>query len=404
MRAIFGMPLVLLTLTLPAVAADQKLAPAAMPLPVLAWGGLPSDKATVERYRELAEAGFTINFSGFGDVEAALKGLDLAQAAGVKLMISCAALKKDPAGTVARVKSHPALAGYYLRDEPPASAFPELAAWEKQLQTVDPDHFTYINLFPNYANSDQLSAPDYQQYLDRYMRTVPARLLSFDHYPVIQGPKEPFLRGEWYDNLERISAAARKAQIPFWAFALSTKHFSYPAATVANLRCQIFSDLAYGAQGLQYFTYWQITGSSEGIFTDAPIAADGKRTAVYDRVKQINAEARGLWPVFANAKMIAIAHSGDVIPAGTRKYEPQSPVKSLIANGAVVSRLRNGDREFLVLVNRDINHPLPITVEFDRDGVQRVEKDATLQPVRERKLERNLEPGDIAVLTWPTSP
>ena len=37
---------------------------------------------------------------------------------------------------------------------------------------------------------------------------------------------------------------------------MATKHWKYPHPTLATLRLQMFSDLAYGAQGLQYFTYW----------------------------------------------------------------------------------------------------------------------------------------------------
>ena len=82
-------------------------------------------------------------------------------------------------------------------------------------------------------------------------------MVSFDHYPVISDGKGPAsLRGEWYENLEIVSAAARKAGKPMWAFALSVPHSSYPAPTPAHLRLQVFSNLAYGAQVIQYFTYW----------------------------------------------------------------------------------------------------------------------------------------------------
>jgi len=53
-------------------------------MPVLAWGGVPYPEATLERYRELAEAGFTINFSGASNADMMQKLLDLAHAHGVK--------------------------------------------------------------------------------------------------------------------------------------------------------------------------------------------------------------------------------------------------------------------------------------------------------------------------------
>jgi hypothetical protein len=48
--------------------------------PVLAWGGPPEDQTTVERYRELAEAGFTHNLTSVSDADAAARALEAAAA------------------------------------------------------------------------------------------------------------------------------------------------------------------------------------------------------------------------------------------------------------------------------------------------------------------------------------
>src|SRR3954453_3951074 len=108
-----------------ACAADAAAAPQPR-VPILAWGGPPADQTTPDRYRELAEAGFTHNYSGFSSNDAMAKALDVAQAAGVKLMISTPQLKSDPQATAKRFKAHPANGGYYIRDEPGAKQFGEL--------------------------------------------------------------------------------------------------------------------------------------------------------------------------------------------------------------------------------------------------------------------------------------
>src|SRR5688572_6893024 len=94
-------------------------------IPIVAWAGPPSNETTVERYRELAEAGFTHNYSGFPNVDAMAKALDVAHAAGVKQFVSVPELATAPEETAKRFKSHPAIAGYYLRDEPSAGDFPK---------------------------------------------------------------------------------------------------------------------------------------------------------------------------------------------------------------------------------------------------------------------------------------
>src|SRR5690349_8179650 len=62
--------------------------PDAAPLPILAWAGPPEQETTPERYKELAEAGFTHNYTGFGSAAAMAKALDVAHAAGIKLFVS----------------------------------------------------------------------------------------------------------------------------------------------------------------------------------------------------------------------------------------------------------------------------------------------------------------------------
>lgn len=373
---------------------------------VLAWGGPP---ATVDKLGEMRDAGFTISFTGFGDVHATLKGLDAAKEAGVKLLVSCPQLKTDPQGTVQKLKSHPALAGYFLQDEPAAQAFPELAAWTRQIHAADPGHITYINLFPNYATPEQLGAANYEKYLEDFTKIVPTPILSFDHYPVIQSGSAPAeLRANWYENLELASAAAKRAGVPLWAFALSTHHFSYPTPTLAHLRVQVFSDLAYGAQTIQYFTYWQAGAANDPTFIDAPIMRDGKRTVAYDRVKQVNAEMQGLAPAFIGSKIVAAGHIGQTIPQGTHRYEPRSPIASIknesATVGALVSLLEKGDQRFLVLVNRDINKAGTYSIAFDDSkeaaSVQRMEKDGTLHAPAGRAIKIELSPGDVAVLEW----
>ena len=231
-------------------------------IPIVAWFGVPEEEATVERFEELKAAGFTINLRGCSNVDQMEKALDAAQKAGVKLIVACPELQSDPESTVKRFMKHPATIGYLLRDEPLASDFPGLSEWAKRIQSVDKEHFCYLNLFPNGPKEhlDALGVKSYREYVSRFEAEVPVQFLSFDHYPITyNGMKE-----EWYENLEEFSDEAKKAGKDFWAFAMSTQHWKYPHPTLATLRLQMFSDLAYGAQGLQFFTYWKDSTTSSG--------------------------------------------------------------------------------------------------------------------------------------------
>jgi hypothetical protein len=373
----------------------QMTLPASAPIPVHAWWSIPSDSTSAERYRELADAGFTSSMSPFPNADAVRKALDAAQDTGVKLFITCPELKSAPDSTVKRFMNHPALGGYHLTDEPNAKAFPELAEWVKRIQAIDPGHPCYINLFPNYATSQQLGNSTYRAHVDSFVTMVPVQMISYDHYPVTANG----LRPEYYENLEIISSAARDAGKPFWAFALAVAHGPYPVPTAAELRLQVYSDLAYGAQGIQYFTYWTPTGTRWN-FHDAPIDSAGARTAVYDRVKEVNAEIQKVAGVFMGSKIVSIGHTGTELPRGTKAFEPFPPFKAVETpnGGAVISRLEKDGATFLAVVNRDYKNYLNLNITLDSGArVGKVGKDGAVTPEKGDWIQTQVAPGDVSI-------
>jgi hypothetical protein len=379
-------------------AKSQVNAISAKKIPILAWYSIPPEQTTLARYLELKEAGINCNLSFFNDAASMSRALDTAQKAGIKMIAYCPELKTDTKRSVRQFMNNPAIAGYMLRDEPNRSDFPELAEWVKKIRQTDDSHFCYLNLFPNYATEEQLGTKTYREHVDLFVKEVPVQLISFDHYPVIGDS----LRANWYENLEIIAAAADKSGKPFWAFALSVAHGKYPVPTLAELRLQVFSDLAYGAQGIEYFTYWTPYDTTWK-FNNGPITIEGKRSVVYDRIREVNKEIEELSPVFLGAKVISIAHTGN-IPQGTRplvELPKQIKVLRTEGNGAVVSHLQNGDSSYLVIVNRDFKDPMTLYIECDT-SVKKVRKDGTSVPANAYQPKTEVDPGDIAIYTWAT--
>jgi len=375
-------------------------------IPIVAWVGVPQEQISVERFAELKESGINTNMSFYSDLATVEKALDAAQKAGVKIIANCPDLKSDTEKAVRQLMKHPALAGYYLKDEPGADEFSELGAWTKKIQAIDAKHYCYINLFPNYANLQQLFGADakpmpdkdiYAEHVAAYIREVPVPFVSFDHYCVIQTDGKRYLRPEWYKNLEIIASQSKAAGLPFWAFALASSHYDYPVPTLGELRLQLYSDLAYGAQGLQYFTYW--TPNTE--FQHGPIELDGKRSVVFDRLKTVNSEIQNLAGVFLGSKQVTVWHTGK-LPAGTRRAQKlPAPVKVLETSdgGAVVSLLEKGSRKFLVIVNRDFQNVMKLTFVAD-ETVKKVLKDGSLVPANKYAYTMDVEAGDAAIYTW----
>ena len=378
-------------------------------IPILAWYSIPAGETSVERYLEMKEAGITHSLSYFSNIEDLQKALDVAAKVGVKLVVSCPELKSDPEKTAKRLMNHPAVAGYHLMDEPGISLFKELGEWGKRIQAVDNKHFCYVNLFPNFADTvKQLGTGNYRKYVSECAAQIPLQFLSFDYYPVM---KER-LSKSWYENLEQFSAEAKKANKPFWTFALTTNYDNdhLTPQTLAAMRLQVYSDLAYGAQGIQYFTYWSATSAYAPSSEDqrgALISVAGKRSVVYDRVKQMSEEIKALSGVFLGARMVWVRHTGKgMIPPGTvRLTKLPEAIKVLDSNGApvLVSLLEKGDNNYLVVVNKDFLNSINLTFCGD-ETVKKILKDGTVVPASSYDVSLELEPGDAAIYSFPSKP
>lgn len=308
-------------------------------------------------------------------------------------------------------------AGYVIYDEPSADKFPGLAMHMNRIRREDPHHPMMVNLFPNYANSEQTATATYREYVEEYVRQLPITIMSFDHYPVAGFTVRPM----FYENLEIFHEVSQEAGLPFWAFALVSAHWSYYPSTLAQLRLQAFANLAYGAQGIQYFPFW----AENWDHTDCPVDFGGERGEMYDRVKQLNTEIQALSGVFNGASVVSVGHTTGLatrqrptstrpmgnpessIPMGTSPYEPASPVKWYQATGkegAAVSHLVNGNRNYLVFVNRDFANLLVLELEFDGTRtVSRILNDGRILELDDqRSFCDQIEPGHLCIISWET--
>ncbi len=399
----------------------QERLPSAGIIPVMSWGGVAPADASVENYRKLKDVGVTVDIAFSRDLPSLARALDAAGKAGLKLLVSCPELKSEPEKTASLFRSHPALEGYYLADEPSEPQFQELGERARKLKAADPDHYSFVNLYPNInSNQSKFGTRDYKEYVDRFDQLFPAPYLSFDFYPVVDGGIHP----RWYENMEFFAAKYRTEGRPFWAFALTTSYLAYSddsprpglndflqlysayrpekvfvhdIPTLAELRLQVYVNLAYGAQGIEY---WSFRGFG------APLDFQGRRTAVYDRVQTVSREMQNLSGVFLGARPVSVVHTGLDIPDKTSRPGPwPAPISLLetLGTGAVVSLLENRGSSFLVVVNRDFQKPMKLILKTD-DTVKRVLKDGSLVPAREYASALEVDAGDAMIFTFPVRP
>ena len=346
-------------------------------MPVIAFNGVPAAQMSDAHFRTFSECGFSVSLSPYPSLDLLVKACRYADKYGVKVLGNCPEMASNPVSAAQVLKHEKGFFGYYLQDEP---SVPEIHQRQKEIErlmTVDTTHVFYINLYPCYREDwiqSATKARTYPEYLKAASATS-CRQLSFDFYPVMTTG----LRSMWYHNLEMVRRESLASGKPFWGFVLSVPHdvpFTpgtyYPTPTAGALRLQVYSNLAYGAQAIQYFTYWT---PAPGRFNyhDAPVDMNGQKTATYAVVQQMNSELRPVARLFYEASVLTVHHLGDIPQGTTRQSVMPDNIRSLKISGrhgAVISQLEKDGRRYLAIVNKDHERSMTVRIRT-RNNVSR---------------------------------
>jgi hypothetical protein len=339
-----------------AVPATRVLAAPAEFFPIMAWDGVPNDPAVLKK---MHDCGLTV--AGFVPPAA----LDACQAAGLKAIVSdprvggydwqhvdSKAARAKVTELVRQVRHHPAVYGYYLRDEPPSSFFPGLAAVSSVVKEQHPGVWPYINLFPNYADASQLGTKTYDEYIEKFVEVCKPPVLSYDHYALLEGGA---MRGEYFANLESMRRAALKHKLPFWQIVLSVGCLNYREPSAVDMRFQVYTSLAYGARGLAYFKYFT---PAVGNYRNGPIDPFGHETPMWHTMRQINLQVGALAPTLLKLNSDRVYHFG-AVPAGCTGPDKDSLVKSMSGPMLVGDFTHADGSRYVMIVNKDFNGSIP---------------------------------------------
>ena len=278
--------------------------------------------------------------------------------------------RRNISSLVNEVGRHPAVYGYYIKDEPNAAEFPGLAAVARAVRECAPGQMAYINLFPNYATQEQLGAETYEEYVQEYVETVRPLVVSYDHYALMEGGG---LRKSYFANLETIRRTATRAGLPFWNIVLSNCHFTYREPDPAGFRFQAFTTLAYGGKGISWFTYLT---PEVGNYRLAPLDPYGNRTPTWSYLQSANLQVLQLAPTYNRLASTRVYHFGET-PQGCRPAPAATLVQSVrgLHEEFVLGDLRHPDgSDYIMLVNKDFTRSTPFEIVFNgpRRKVERV--------------------------------
>lgn len=323
--------------------------------------------------------------------------LDIAKKHGLKALVYNPLLRPtsldDPEkkakldALVDSVKNHAALAGYHITDEPSATTFAEWAKLVKYLKERDPAHLGYINLFPTYANQQQLGVnlttkptgplgyPDnfagigannqtvefYNEHLRQYIELLQPEIISYDHYHFLKNEVDG---KQYFLNLALIRNAALKTGMPFLNIVQAcTIEPSWRLVNAEEMRWLAFTTMAYGGRGISWFLYWGPVGYG-GMYQD------GKRMQLADFGAEINKEIAAFGPELLKLESTDVYQTAP-LPIGSVAFPEDSPAK--ITNGSFILGLfkeKDKPNAFMV-VNRDYKNKATaeVTLNFGEGDI-----------------------------------
>ena len=352
--------------------------------PIVGWAGPGGDLIRDDVMAGMAEAGFTISHSSpDSKLPAVVRALDIAHTHGVRLLLGhstyhvgndfklTANRKKQIKRLVDKVREHPGLYGYHLRDEPHFDALSILAEVADYIRTLDPYHLIYINHFPPIRGWGAVTV---EWFWREYIRMTRPQMLSYDHYPITIGTEADVEEGralpnvfadhkiivkpDYFECLDLVRSLSNFYDIPFWAFTCAVRHGAYPTPTEGHMRFQLFNDLAYGAKGLQYFTY---------AHDQAMVRPDGSTTETWEIAKAINTEIHTLAPVLRRLRNVGVFHNG-TLWNGTRNLPKSGEHLSVDVKGDQVTAglfLDEDNQRYLMIVNANPCDWARVTVEVN---------------------------------------
>ena len=373
-------------------------------MPIIAFLGVPEWRTTDEDYRIFSECGFNVNINNYSSTEQLLKACRFAEKYGVKIIGRCPEMSIQPDVVAKTLRQERGFMAYMMKDEPSLTEIDQLQKDMQRLHQTDEKHLFYINLFPHYHKDwiePSNKARSYPEYIEALTKTI-CQQISFDFYPITTKG----IRNTWYENLEMVRTVSRKTGKPFWGFVLSVPHdvpFTpdtyYPTPTLGALRLQAYSNLVYGAQGIQYFTYWT-PGDTEGFhYHDGPVDENGKKTNTYALVQVLNNELKSLSSLFYGSTILDLGHLG-VIPEGTKRIKKMPVnIKKLKVSGyqgAIVSVFEKNQKKYLAIVNKSHEKEMTLTIKARNNKPRLLDKQLNEHPI---KVDYQVAPGDMLIFS-----
>ena len=340
-------------------------------LPIGFWVTPPDKFRNDAEYKKIADCGinFVNGFCPYEDTaEEVNQSLDLCEKYGLKYFVnrrsvhtaihtyaqnSDEKLLDEFISGFKNYSDHPAFAGELLMDEPGKPLIPAVAAFTKHFEKSFPDKMWHVNLFPTYATGG-IQTFSYEDYIDTWLKYTEPNYLSYDSYPLL---KEGGIIKDYFYNLDLVRAKTLESGIPFWTFIQTLSIAQTPGVpdkrepSEADIRWQVWSNLAFGAKGIQYFCYWS-PGNGAELFSDALIAVDGKETVKYGYVKRLNSDIIKTGKILLECDAVGVIQTAkEPFPLYAPEMKSFGPVNGVEGDDNIVGCFKDKKGKFCVLIS-----------------------------------------------------
>ncbi len=384
---------------------------------------------TEEQFKLLSESGINV-VNGFGysenTDEKVQAVLDYCEKFGLKYLYSSIAVEENiraykdapdeklVRATIEQIdkfSSHSAYAGQLFLDEPSVAYFDALKEFIGAYKEKHPDKLAYVNMLPSYGVAGSGSS-GYESYVDSWIEKISPNMYSYDSYPLIDyNPETPGYRTEmedYYYNLDLLRVKTLEAGIPMWAFA-ATLAYTHPSEpnrrepSREEIRWQVFSDLAFGAKGIQYFCYFTPGQDSYG---EAMVTRGGVPTERYYYVQELNKEFSSYGNILLNSDAVGVMFNDyrrngfDIYSTPLKKF---GSIESVEGNRYVVGCFSDKDtgKKSVLISPTTPRDDITLTLNMAKN-VKSVSAyvggEKTTLNVENRRLTLNVKHGDAVLL------
>lgn len=331
---------------------------------------LNAEKPSMQAFLGVKECGFNAAFfnASQNSIDSALtllKNIDL------KLILCNEALQTDECiKFVNKYKDNPIVGGWSLIDEPRFNQLDNLQKYYKKIAKADSMHIIHMNLVGSNIPVFTGNLPDYNSYL-KYIQDIFSPVLwSYDMYPLsVYKGRIKVSYDLFYSDLQKYADMSKNTGRPFWAYcqsmAFRNSVVERPVAKESYLRFEAFSALAYGAQGIVYWTYSLRKSTPSEEYISALVDLKGNRSKEWYTAQRVNREIKLFSPIFTNCRMVDCRHTGIAKYRDTREVKSSfGPLKRIVSEkaGVMISHIRNGIHDYLVIINHDIENSQKVNV------------------------------------------